>query len=206
MDPQKLRIEFSEELRGKNAANFWIGVGVVFLAVWLWWNGWFSTAADFLGFEAAKPADGDGLGSTSGAVSMLVDTLCLIGLVTTAIVKFCWRFIGGLSERLGFVSSGVLSWAARERAEVTPDRTLEALRSHEERLRELELMLFDEDPLTELDDPQSELEQANNRIAELQREVNQLRQQAADVQAARERQQIVSGGNASAPAPAQPQA
>ena len=219
MDPQKLKIEFSEELRGKNAANFWIGVGVVALAVWLWWNGWFSAAAAFLGIEPAKTSDG--LGSASGVVSMLVDTACLIGLVATAVFKFCWRFFSALAERFGFVTSGVLSWAAKERADVPADRTLSALQSHEKRLRELETAVLG-DELSEPEpfkagvaeiDTQTELMKANQKIAELQRELNRMKQQAADVQAARERHQIVSGdvrnaspATASAPAPANPQA
>lgn len=140
MNENQIQIQFSEELRGKNALNFWAGVAIIAGVFYAWLKGYFSAFAVDAGITA-PPADGYG----SGFAAIAIDTVCLIGLAGITAAKFCGRFAAGLAERLGLVTSGLYAWAARERVsapapsgEPPPptDKILDALRSIETRLRE----------------------------------------------------------------------
>jgi len=212
MASQNLTIEFAEPLRGKNAKSFWAGVGIIALAVWLAWNGWFTAVADRLGYQVA--AD-DGYGIVPGG-EIIIDTVCLIGVAGIAVFKLCWRLLLAMAERFGFVASGVLSWAAKENGQPAADRVTEALRSHERRLRELEAELFD-DPFFDDDEGKGEdgidiaermhleasigLSKAKAEIEELRRVIRRMEQERADLAAAQERAKADA-----APAPATPEA
>lgn len=148
MNEKRIQIEFTEELRGKNALHFWVGLGIVAGLVYAWWHGWFSEGLFESG--AMQRPESDGFGSGIGV--MLIDTVCLIGFGGVTLSKLCWGFVKGLLERVGFVSSGITQWAAREQG--GPDERVKQqakinyhlAKSLEQRLADLERLTSDMDP------------------------------------------------------------
>lgn len=140
MTQPTLNIQFSEEIRGKNAANFWTGIGIIVAVAYAWWHNWFSFAM----FETGVLERSGDEGFASGAIDMAIDTVCLLGLAGMTAFKYCRKFLSALLERGGFVSAGVLSWASREQAAVQPtipeveDKVVAQLRANYERINSLE--------------------------------------------------------------------
>lgn len=127
MNENTLQIQFSEELRGKNAMNFWVGIAIIVAAVYGWLKGWFS----MLGFETGLLDPGEGMGS--GFAVLAIDTVCLIGLAGVAAFRFCKDFVMGLLDRAGFVAEGAMVWSAKEQG-VQPPLVVDQVRSNFDRL------------------------------------------------------------------------
>lgn len=162
MTNNQIEVVFREELRGRNALHFWIGLSTLLLAVYLWWHGWFSAfvidmnlapeplqnsyAARSGGYSAVG---GGGMGST-GAISILFDTFCLIGWGVTVLLVLMRKFLSAVLERFGFVTTGLYAWASQQNTSQTLQpapsndvksleaRVSKAVRNHEDRLRIVE--------------------------------------------------------------------
>lgn len=120
-----VQIEFKEQMRGRNALHFWVGVLAIAVGVYFWWNGWFSAFA--IDFDLAPPAlassyearDGfssvavDGYGST-GAISLVFDTVCLIGWGVLSFFGLMREPVRGIVERLRLLITGSYSWANQQ--------------------------------------------------------------------------------------------
>jgi hypothetical protein len=68
-----------------------VGVVTIFVALKMFWAGMFSMAY----YGQPKPEDGVG---SAAVVSLVIDTLGLIGLVSIAVFKFLWGLIAGVAE------------------------------------------------------------------------------------------------------------
>ncbi len=69
--------------------QFFVGVGVIFLAWKLWTLGWFSHAV-----ESLEGGQEDGFQSVVGSlVPIVIDTVALIGIVAIAFVKLIYGAI-----------------------------------------------------------------------------------------------------------------
>jgi len=175
-NPNRVEVVFQQELAGRNALHFWIGAFVLGFGIYFWWTGMFSACCVEFNAAPAKLESsyyarqssqaggmGDGMGST-GAVSILFDTICLIGWGSLVILTLMRRGLAAILERLGFVTGGLYQWAAlgrqqslekkqrhdapttqpsAEPASSPPPKKKEApmvvaMKNHERRLRQLE--------------------------------------------------------------------
>lgn len=124
MSDQKLVVEFKEELRGKNALHFWIGVAVIVAGIYMWWNGYFSEGVfaqgwmerpDGMAFGRVTEKASQGMASSGmqsgGLVALSLDTIILIGWGAVTITGLMRKVGFGLYERLKYLFGGVLVWA-----------------------------------------------------------------------------------------------
>lgn len=195
---QQIDIVFKEELRGRNALHFWLGFATVCFGLYFYFNQFFSAFAIETkiappslqsSFEARNntglsSAGASGLGST-GTVSLVFDTVCLIGWGTAAVLVFMRKSFVAIAERFGFMSNGLLAWANQQQA-ATPGKANEelkslegkvakAIRNHEERLVLVEAKTVD----LALPPPPKSLEEI---VAEQARVIEQLKKQQAKPQ------------------------
>jgi hypothetical protein len=125
MSSNTVEILIKEELRGRNALHFWIGVAIVFFGLHLWWNGYFTRF--MLVFDIAPPVlkesfeartsgfSSPGMEST-GFLSLAFDTLCLIGWGGTAFFLLLRKAFNGFTDVLSVLVAGALAWAKQTSA------------------------------------------------------------------------------------------
>lgn len=166
---QQIDIVFKEELRGRNALHFWLGFATICFGLYFYFSQFFSAVAvdaelaptALKSSYEARLSHGlsstgvDGFGST-GTLSLLFDSVCLIGWATAAILVFMRRAFVGIAERLGFMSNGLLAWANRQQIDYSPTRVddikslegkvAKAIKNHEERLLIVEAKTSDMTP------------------------------------------------------------
>jgi hypothetical protein len=190
---QQIDIVFKEELRGRNALHFWLGFATVCFGLYFYFSQFFSAFAIDANiapkilkssFEARNTT---GLSSTgaagfgnTGTVSLLFDTVCLIGWGTAAVLLFMRKAIVAIAERFGFMSNGLLAWAnqqqtknagpANDELKTLEGKVAKAVRNHEERLVLVEAKTID----LPLPPPPKSLEEI---VAEQARVIEQLKKQ-----------------------------
>ncbi|WP_145354142.1 hypothetical protein [Roseimaritima multifibrata] len=81
-------------------------------------------------------ANGDGFGSM-GAVSLVFDTFCLVGLILASGFTLMRHFLAGMMERAGFVTGGLYEWASRQKGTPGQSNEIARLRADLEQLRVL---------------------------------------------------------------------
>lgn len=200
MNQQNNRIEvvFQNELRGRNALHFWIGAIVLGFGIYFWWTGLFSGACVEL--EAAPErleasyfarqgmqSSTEGVGST-GAVSMLFDTVCLIGWGSITVLTLMRKGMAAVFERFGLAANGLYAMAAQPREQDPDSRAREGdkatrlptnrisssqkiARNHEKRLRELEAKTRD----MPVPDPPPAPKTPEEQLADQAKEIEQLK-------------------------------
>jgi hypothetical protein len=160
MSSNQVEILIKEELRGRNALHFWIGVAIVFFGLHLWWNGYFTRF--MLVFDIAPPVlkesfearsngfASSGMGST-GFLSLAFDTLCLIGWGGSVFFLLLRKALNGLIEVLSVLVAGALAWAKQTSAKpIEPttaptdsfqDKVLQAFKLLEAKIEESRLSI-----------------------------------------------------------------
>lgn len=92
-------------------AQLVVGIITIFIAVKLYWAGWFSTALfESTGVESA------GYGTAAGIVPVLIDAVCFVGLSMMSIVSLV---IGNIGPVVG----GLAGWVADAKSSATPAPT-----------------------------------------------------------------------------------
>ncbi len=92
------------------AAQFAFGVVIILIAFKLWSAGWFSMFAMHNGLQLCGPAiDGQPMQSV-GLITILFDTVCLVGIVGFAVVGFIWRSVGPITSGLSEYWAESIAW------------------------------------------------------------------------------------------------
>lgn len=192
---EPIRIEFAEQLRGKNALHFVIGLGIIIALIYATLTGVFTRAGLWLGWiDPPQTADG----YSAGITDLGIDLVCLVGFGGVTVFKLCWRWLGALAERLSFISAGVYAWSTKEQTTPEPGvlsiaepsvttaqhaRLTDAVASIERRLRELtetvnahgSALDSVEEWLDVMDPPPPPPKSPEETIAAFRAEVDQLR-------------------------------
>ena len=83
------------------AAQFLLGVGILAVAIKLWWSGWFA----FSVFRLSGIETADGLGNPIGLLPFLIDAVCFVGILGFTV-------FGLIRGTIGPLFGGMREWIA----------------------------------------------------------------------------------------------
>lgn len=208
MSQQRIEMIFKEDSNaGQTALRFWMGVAVLSALAYMWWHGWFSSVAcelnvapesleeSFRAREVALQSTGHEPVGSTGALSILFDTVCLIGLGSFTVWGLMWKVVRLAYNGASHIVQGLYARADRDLEVETEKASVEeqiehlhetirtALVNHETRLQLLEpsedigivIPKKEPEPIPAeeiIDELQGKNDELESRVAELQKVID----------------------------------